>query len=224
MAVNPVTQLEPAEKPRWRPGRVAALEGDDLARVLDHAGPYRSLFEFLAYTGLRIGEALGLTWADVDFDAGILKVHRQLTRYREHGPLKTEAGRREIELAPAMVRLLRARWLATPFKGPDDFVFSTATRRGLDYRKVGAAFRQAVRASGVRADGRLSLHSLRHGYASELISRGQEELFVSRQLGHANASITLKVYAHEFARREHGQRARVALEAAYTEMVAAGRR
>jgi integrase len=130
---------------------VAALEGDDLARVLDHAGSYRPLFELLPYTGLRIGEALGLCWMDVDFDAGILKVHRQLTRYREHGPLKTDAGRREIELAPAMVRLLRERWLATPFKGPDDFVFCTGAGRSLDYRHVGATFRQAVRASGVRA-------------------------------------------------------------------------
>jgi len=38
MAVNPVTQLEPAEKPRWSPGRVGVFEGPALARVLDHAG------------------------------------------------------------------------------------------------------------------------------------------------------------------------------------------
>jgi hypothetical protein len=72
--------LEPGEKPRWTPGRVAILEGDDLAKVLDHAGPHRPLFETLAYTGLRIGEALGSVWADVDFDDGILHVHRQLSR------------------------------------------------------------------------------------------------------------------------------------------------
>lgn len=178
------------------------------------AGLYRSAHR----RGTRID------WADVDFDAGILAVHRQLTRYREHGPLKTEAGRREIELAPAMVRLLRERWLGTPYKGPDDFVFSNRLGRGLDYRKVGQAFRDAVRSSGLRADGRLSLHSLRHGYASELISQGLDVLFVSRQLGHANPNVTLEVYAHEFARREHGQRPRIALETAYTEMKAAGRR
>jgi integrase len=118
---------------------------DDLARVLDHAGAYRSLFELLAYSGLRIGEGLGLCWADVDFEAGILRVHRQLTRWREHGPLKTEAGRREVELAPAMVRLLRDEWLASPFKGPDDFVFTALTGRGRDYRHVGHNFRLAVR-------------------------------------------------------------------------------
>src|SRR5450759_3719247 len=106
-----------------------------LARVVDQAGSYRPLYELLAYTGLRVGEALGLTWADVDFDAGLLSVHRQLSRYRVHSKLKTEAGRRQIVLAPAMVRLLTARWLASEQKGPDDFVFTNSVGRPLDYRK-----------------------------------------------------------------------------------------
>ena len=95
LAENPVLALEPGEKPRWSPGRVGALEGPALAKVLDQAGSYRPLFELLAFTRLRIGEACGLTWADVDFDAGLLSVHCQLSRYREHAKLKTEAGRRQ---------------------------------------------------------------------------------------------------------------------------------
>lgn len=58
--VNTVTLLEPAEKPRWRPQGVDILEGEDLARMLDHAHSYREPFTALAFTGLRIGEALGL--------------------------------------------------------------------------------------------------------------------------------------------------------------------
>ena len=92
LADNPVARLEPGENPRWTPGRVAILDGDDLAKVLDHAGSYRPLFEILAYTGLRIGELLGLVWADVDLDGGILHVHRQLSRGRVHRPLKTDAA------------------------------------------------------------------------------------------------------------------------------------
>jgi integrase len=59
---------------------------------------------------------------------------------------------------------------------------------------------------------RLSLHSLRHGYASLLISNGLNVVFVSRQLGRANPNITLGVYAHLFAQRDHAQAARKALE------------
>ena len=40
-----MARLEPGEKPRWKPGRVAILEGDDSAKVLDHAGSYRLLFD-----------------------------------------------------------------------------------------------------------------------------------------------------------------------------------
>jgi integrase len=121
--VDVVTLLEPAEKPRWRPCGVDILEGEDLARLLDHAHSYRDLFTVLAFSGLRIGEALGLCWRDVDFEGGLLRVHRQWTRYREHGRLKTEAGKREVILAAPIVRLLRNCWLESKHKGADDFVF-----------------------------------------------------------------------------------------------------
>jgi integrase len=73
------------------------------------------------------------------------------------------------------------------------------------------------------SSGRLSLHSLRHGYASLLIVHGLPLMFISRQLGHSKPSMTLNVYAHEFARRESGVAARQALEIAYTEVTAARR-
>ena len=220
LSENPVMRLEPGEKPRWKPGNVAILEGADLARVLEYCcGSYRLMFEVLAYSGLRIGELLGLTWADVDLHNGTLHVHRQLSRQRLHRPLKTERGVREVLLAPAMILRLRERWLASAFKTPDDLVFCTQTGRGVNYRRVGEVFRNAVRRSGVRRAGRLSLHSLRHGYASLLIGNNVNPQFVSRQLGHANPSVTLGVYSHLFARREHGELARQALDASYGAMM-----
>ena len=63
---------------------------------------------------------------------------------------------------------------------------------------------------------------LRHGYASLLISNGLNVVFVSRQLGHANANITLEVYAHLFAQADHAHTARVALDASYAATIDAG--
>ena len=60
LAHNPVVTLEPGEKPRWTPQAVRALDGPDLARLLGHSGSHEALFEVMASTGLRIGEALGL--------------------------------------------------------------------------------------------------------------------------------------------------------------------
>ena len=222
LADNPVAKLEPAEKPHWTPQKVAILDGDELARFLAHAGPRRPLFEFLAYTGLRIGEALGLTWADIDLDAGLIRVHRQLSRKGEHAPLKTEAGRREVVLAPAIAKLLRERWLGSSFKAPHHLVFCDTLGRGLDYRVVGEAFRATVKRSGITATGRLSLHSLRHGFASLLIAKGLNVVFVSRQLGHANPTVTLSTYAHLFERADHAQAASEELEGSYAAMAASG--
>ena len=217
-----MAKLEPAEKPRRTAGQVSILEGHDLARLLDHACSYRTLFELLAYTGLRIGEALGLTWADIDHEAGLIRVHRQLGRDRRHAPLKTEASKREVVLAPALAKRLRERRLATLHKAPHDFVFATPSGRGLDYRRVGRAFRSSVRRAGLQAPGRLSLHSLRHGFASLLIANGLNVVFVSRQLGHANPTVTLSTYAHLFERADHAAAAREALEASYAATVAPG--
>ena len=191
------------------------LEGEQLARFLAHAGSRRPLFEFLAHTGLRIGEALGLTWADIDHDQALIHVHRQLNRNREFAPLKTPASRRTVDLAPTLVRQLRERWLASPHKAPTDFVFGNTIGRGIDYRDVGEDFRATLQRSGITAPGRLTLHSFRHGYASLLISAGLNVVYVSRQLGHANPAITLKIYAHLYAQADHAATARAALDASF---------
>jgi integrase len=90
--------------------------------------------------------------------------------------------------------------------------------RGLDYRDVREGFRQAVKCAQLEAPGRLTLHSLRHTFASLLIARRLDVVFVSRQLGHANPNITLGVYAHLYARADHAATARDALEASYATM------
>ncbi len=164
---------------------------------------------------------VGLCWADVDHEHNLIRVHRQLSRHREHAPLKTPAGRREVVLAPAVSKLLREHWLSSSHKQPEDIVFCNTLGRGLDYRNVGEGFRQAVKAAGLSGKGKLTLHSLRHGFASLLIANGLNVVFVSRQLGHANPNITLEVYAHLFQQVDHAAAAREALESSHQSIVTA---
>jgi integrase len=215
MAENPVARLEPGEKPHWERKRVAILEGADLAQLLEHAGSYRSLFECLAYTGLRIGEALGLRWCDVDFDTGVFRVEQQLGRHRQPKRLKTPASRRQVILAQPVIELMRAQQSLWPDRSGDDLVFCTSSGRPYGHGHAGEAFSRTVQRAGLHSSGRLSLHSLRHSYASMLIAAGLNVVFVSRQLGHANANITLGTYAHLYAQADHFHSARAALEAGY---------
>jgi integrase len=83
---------------------------------------------------------------------------------------------------------VRRGWLAdNPVDKLEPAESGTGRRsgRGADYRDVGEAFQAAVRESVVTAPGRLSLHSLRHAFASLLIAKGLNVVYVSRQLGHA---------------------------------------
>ena len=113
----------------------------------------------------------------------------------------------------ASVAALLSELQGTEARGAEEPIFQTTTGRGLDHRHVGDAFRLAVRRAGVHGRGRLSLPSLRHGFASLLIANGPDVVFVSRQLGHANPTVTLSTYAHLFARADHAEAARSALEA-----------
>ncbi|QWZ06984.1 tyrosine-type recombinase/integrase [Nocardioides panacis] len=98
----------------------------------------------------------------------------------------------------------------------DYHIFGTATGTvALDHRQISTAFRLAVTRADFHGTGRLSPHSLRHGYASTLISQGLNVVFVSRQLGHANPNITLGVYAHLFQHADHVTAARQALDTSY---------
>jgi integrase len=144
---------------------------------------------------------------DVDYEAGLTHVHR---------PLKDGGGPAQGRARAVGRDLLRERWLASPFKGAGAIVFCNTRGRGLDYRDVGEGFRVALRRAGVAGGtGRLSLHSLRHGFASLLIANGLNVVFVSRQLGHANPTVTLSTYAHLFERADHADTARDALELSY---------
>jgi integrase len=107
-----------------------------------------------------------------------------------------------------LAKLLGEQWLALRNKTSTAFVFTNTLGRAFDYRDVGEAFRKAVKAAGLQTPGKLTLHSLRHSFASMLIAQGLNVVFVSRQLGHSNPNVTLSTYAHLFDRADHAHTAR----------------
>src|SRR6266851_4240603 len=101
--VNPMTQLEPGERPKHddqRPKRILAL--DEMQALLEHADndQYRALLELLLTGGLRIGEALGLIVGDLDAKHSVVRVEYQLGRDGCRTPLKTDESIRAIDIPP----------------------------------------------------------------------------------------------------------------------------
>jgi integrase len=88
---------------------------------------------------------------------------------------------------------LREHRLASPRSLPADFLFAQADGSPFHYLWVSRALRAVADGAGLNPEGvaRLRWHDLRHTAASALIAAGLNVVYVSRQLGHANPSITL---------------------------------
>ncbi len=200
-------------------GQVVPLRPEHVHQLVTAAPTrYRALLVLCAGTGLRQGEALGLTVDRVDFLRRTLTVDRQMSTPARglptFGPPKTPASVRTLPL-PRIVGDELAAHLARHGEGPDRLIFTAMAggpmRRsyaGSIMAKTVAAVRkaeQAARAEAVAA-GRTSttaplpdevtMHDLRHFYASLLIAQGQSVKVVQQRLGHRSAVETLDTYGH----------------------------
>jgi integrase len=224
LPVNPVLRLERGERPQPERREMRILDREGIARLLNATAPtYRPLLATAVFTGLRLGELLGLTWADLDLNAGLVRVRKQLDRTGKRVSPKTPWAVREIELMPALVQALRVhreQRFAIGWASPEDFVFGTGHGTPLHYRNVvRRGLDAAVNRAGLDGGGRLRFHDLRHTFASLLIAEGVDVVFVSRKLGHASVKTTLDVYVHLFDAVTHGQRVRDTLESAFGKIV-----
>ena len=179
--------------------------------MLANAEGFRALVAVFVFAGLRDGELRGLTWEDIDFDAGFIRVRKQLDRKRARVELKSSAGRREVVLVPQLAKLLKEHRLASRHRAEGDYVFSAPEGGGRDYRSTARGIERAVERAGLAGAG-ISAHTFRHTFASMLIvGLKLDPARVAVQLGHANPSITLKTYTHEFEQARHADELRTAL-------------
>lgn len=220
--VSANVDLPTAPRPKVRP-----WEPGELGKFLDHAvtderlGP---LFEVVAATGLRRGEAAGLRWPDVDLVAGVLTVRQQLIQVNRpeellppcpycgekhkglmFGPVKTASGEdRRVELDAATVGVLLAHQLRQQTDRDEwgvayvdhALVFARENGDPLALDAITKRFTQLCKAAGVRV---VRLHDLRHGAASLRLASGTDIAIVSKVLGHSSVSITSDTYSHLLA-------------------------
>jgi site-specific recombinase XerD len=151
ITVSPFSQLERGERPKHddqRPKRILTL--DEMRALIEHADsePYRCLLELLLTSGVRIGEALGLTVADLDPDHALIRVEYQLGRDGIRTQLKTEESRRAIDIPPQlMLRLLALVTTRGARFNPHAFVFVTRNETGLERKVARAALDRAAKAA-----------------------------------------------------------------------------
>jgi integrase len=215
---NPVKRLKKGQRPRVAKHPKRVLSPEELQRLLDQATPlYRVLLATAAFTGLRQSELLGLLWREVDFEDGYVRVREQLDRDGRRVPPKTDQAVRDVALAPKLALMLKQHRVASSRSGDDDFVFVNEVGRPFNHRNVQArGFDRAARLAKLDKGQprKATFHDLRRTFGSMLIAAGADIAHVSRQMGHANPSITLAIYTDEFNARENAERTRATLDAA----------
>lgn len=194
--------------PRIEKKEIRPLDEDQIRTFLKtiKGHPYEDLFLVTLFTGLREGEALGLTWDCVDLNKGMLLINKQLQLVRgtkgEYAlvPTKNSKGR-SITVAPFVVTALhrvRRSQLEDRLRygecwADSGFVFTDELGCHLKHITVYKNFKKVVTDMGCPE---IRFHDLRHSYAVASIRSGDDIKTVQENLGHATASFTLDVYGH----------------------------
>jgi integrase len=215
VATNNVRDASPVKRSKRGETRPKMPTKDEL-RAIVAATPdsWRPLILTAIFTGLRASELRGLKWEDVDLRAGVLYVRRRVDRFNKFGPPKSEAGTRDIPLAPMVLSTLKAWRLACPI-GELDLVFPTGAGRVESHGNILARVFWPIQiAAGVTANGdaKFSLHALRHAAAALWIEQRLSAKRVQSLMGHASIQQTFDQYGYLFEARDDDQAAMAAIE------------
>lgn len=147
-------------------------------------------FETLYYTGMRIGELMALTKADIDLIGGVVSVSKSYNRMNGQDiitPPKTPKSNRIITIPPFLCDELRNYMEQIYGLQDNDRVFPF-TKYFLEHE-----MKRGCKLSGVK---KIRLHDLRHSHASLLIEMGFSPLLIADRLGHEKVETTLNTYSH----------------------------
>lgn len=207
---NPVLGVRippPSEDETPANDKVKALTRAELGILLAALpGESRLFCTFLAHTGLRISEAVGLRWEHIDLgEHPKVRVREQLYKGKRKR-LKSKDGKRDVPLSPGMAQRLQAL-RRDSYRGPEAPVFASKAgtplrpenvyRRALAPAAIRVGFKIEVEVKGSKKErSTVSFHTFRHTCASLLFEAGRNVKQVQAWLGHADPGFTLSTYIH----------------------------
>lgn len=199
------------ELPRWERSEIVPWTKEEARRFLEAAkdDPLYPAFALLVHYGMRRGEVAGLRWCDVDFGEGEIRIRQQLLRANgvlDIGPVKTNAGERNLPLLPAARTVLEAvresqsatRETCGPAWGSGygdlDLVFTTRYGTPIEPRNMNRSFQRLCEDHGIRV---IKMHHVRHTTATLLKDLGVPARDTQLILGHASSWTTQQIYQHD---------------------------
>lgn len=225
-------RINPADAvtlPRIEKKELTPLSDEQVKAFLEKASEdeYGILMKVILFTGLRESEALGLTWDCIDFEAGVIKINKQLQKRRlsEGGTalVSPKNGKtRLIKPAPFVMKLLNQQrndqaamrllmgeqwqgWTSADER-KTALAFTTPEGKNVSHTALRYHFKKIVEAIGCP---NCRVHDLRHTYAVLSLQNGDDIKTVQSNLGHATAAFTLDVYGHVSERMKDESAARM---------------
>jgi integrase len=201
LQVIPANPCGAVRRPTVKRGKIRVFELSERMAILDAVVSHRLFGAYLlALTlGMRQGELFGLQWKDIDFAAGALTVERQAVENKgrvEIGPPKTEAGFRTIPLDDDCLESLRERQRVAMTEGLAACEWVFPSRRGTVMHRSNFGnrhWRPLLKRLGIANRG---MHHCRHTAAVLMLGAGIPAQTVCGLLGHADPSVTLRIYSH----------------------------
>ncbi len=206
LARNVAQAAQPPGAAQAKSPEMKTWDAPTLARFLQLVSDdrHQPAWLFLATTGCRRGEALGLRWTDVDLDTGKVVLYQTVAAINHELRVapRTKSGKpRPIEIDKATVASLRAvrvrqaqeRLLIGPGYLDHDLVFARPDGQPEHPEHFSNAFERRVARYRLP---RIRLHDLRHTWATLALAAGVDVKIVSERLGHASAKITWDIYQH----------------------------
>jgi integrase len=198
--------VDGAPAPRVERREMKSLNAEQAMRLMDAAQsePLGALYVLGVSSGLRLGELLGLRWADVDLERRTLGVNVTLQRVGREYVLaapKTKQSRRLVTLPAVAVEALRRHRtqqnadrlrLGGAWLHPE-MVFTTELGDYVNGTNLRHTFNPMLKRAGLP---RIRIHDLRHSAATLMMANGVHPKVVSEMLGHANIAITMDTYSH----------------------------
>ena len=174
--------------------------------------PLGAFVPLMLNTGLRVSELLALKWnSDIDIENKTLTVHNNVVFVRdrskdkgykllEQDSVKTDAGQdRTIPLNDDAVAALLDICQVT---GSEPYVMTTSERTIVKPRQLDQMFRRIATAAGLPEEKIYGVHSLRHTFATLLLSNNVDIKTVSKLLGHSDVTVTYNTYIHVIKEQE----------------------
>lgn len=194
MTINPIGPVRQSAK-SFR--TKATLKVEELHRLFLELGALDRLLVLLDVpTGMRVGELLALQWNDIDFAESTLRIRKSI--WHQHlGPTKTAESDQTVPLSGTMIDDLLAWRGTTPYAADTDWVFASPKMYGKQPYWPSARMRhirRAAKRAGIAKH--ISWHVFRHTYSTLLLQNKEDVKTVQSLMRHANARVTMEIYAH----------------------------